>query len=178
MVSGRQRRPERHLTEAELDEAIASARSDGDPHLLQRLCFLKNCYAGDTATEAANRVGVSRSTGSRWLDRWNDGGMEALRPGYGGGRPTKLDADERERLGDRLAADGPWTTAAVGRVLREEFDVEYAPGYLPRLLRSLGLSYARADEIDGASDVRQGGEGSEGDRPALDGRTPLVGYFE
>lgn len=167
MTRGRARAPERYLTEAELDEALDTAVADGDGRLVQRLCFVKNCYAGETATEAARRVGASRSTGSRWLDRWNRGGVEALRPDFGGGRPSKLDPEEREALRERLAAEEPWTTAAVREVIAAEFGVEYAPGYLPRLLRDLGLSYARATEIDG-----------DEDKPDVDGRTPLVGFFE
>ena len=167
MTRGRARKPERYLTEAELDEALDTAIADGEARLVQRLCFVKNCYAGDTATEAARRVGASRSTGSRWLDRWNAGGVEALRPDFGGGRPSKLAPDERKALRERLAAGEPWTTEAVREVIAEEFGVDYAPGYLPRLLGDLGLSYARADEIERPEDV-----------PDVDGRTPLVGFFE
>lgn len=166
MPRGRRREATRYLTEAELDEAIAGARSAGEAYLLQRLCFVKNCYAGDTATEAARRVGVSRSTGSRWLDRWNEAGVEGLGPDFGGGRPPKLDGEERAAVRKRLAAGEPWTTAEVRELLREEFGVEYAPGYLPRLLRSLGLSYARPDEVD------------ERDGDERDARTPVVGFFE
>ncbi len=169
MTRGRAREPERLLTEGELDAAIEQAVEDGAARLVQRLCFVRNCYAGDTATEAARRVGASRSSGSRWLDRWNAGGVEGLRPDFGGGRPSKLDDGELVELRERLEAGQPWTTAEVRELIRAEFGVVYAPGYLPRLLRELGLSYLAADEV---------GDDYGGEVTDEDGRTPLVGFFE
>lgn len=168
MARGRAGAVDRLLTEAELDDAIEDATQAGEARLVQRLCFVKNCYRGDSATAAARRVGASSSTGSRWLARWNEAGVEGLGPDYGGGRPSKLDAGARERLRERLRAGGPWTTATVRELLREEFDVEYAPGYLPRLLRSLGLSYRDPESVDLPGELR--------DR--IDGRTPVVGFFD
>lgn len=109
--------------------------------MVQRLCFVRNCYAGDTASEAARRVGVSRTTGIRWLDRWNEAGFDGLQPDTaGGGRPAKLDAAARKRLRAIVAAEGPLTTVELRDRLRSEFGVRYAQEYLPRLLRSIGLT--------------------------------------
>jgi len=168
MPRGRPREVERLLAPGALDGAIARARSAGDARLLQRLCFVRNCYAGDAASEAARRVGVSSSTGVRWLDRWNEAGVAGLEPDFGGGRPPKLDADDRERLRERLRANGPLTTAGVRALIREAFGVEYAPGYLPRLLRSLGCTYRDPQEV-----ALPSGLAAE-----IDGRTPVVGFFE
>jgi transposase len=159
---------DRLLSETELEEAIDAAKRSGDARVLQRLCFVKNCYAGDSAAEAARRVGVSSSTGARWAGRWNEAGVEGLRPDYGGGRPPKLDVGARERLRDRLRADGPLTTARVRTLLREDFDVDYAAGYLPRLLRSLGCSYRDPESVDLPADLAE----------RIDGRTPVVGFFD
>lgn len=156
--------PDRHLTEDALREAVRTATRAGEARLVQRLCFVRNCYAGDSAAAAAHRVGVSSSTGARWLERWNDAGVDGLRPDYGGGRPSKLDADARERLRDRLQAEEPWTTAGVRELLREEFDVAYAPGYLPRLLRSLGGVYRDPETVALPDELAA----------RIDGRTPVV----
>ncbi|MCW8173664.1 hypothetical protein D8S78_23795 [Natrialba swarupiae] len=53
-------------------------------------CVIKNLYQGDTREQAGRRVGISRSTTRRWALAWNDGGVEGLRPRFGGGRPPKL----------------------------------------------------------------------------------------
>lgn len=168
MARGRPLAVDRLLTDEELDDQIGRATQAGQARLVQRLCFVKNCYRGDSASEAAGRVGVSDSTGARWVSRWNEAGVEGLRPDYGGGRPSKLDDGDRERLRERLRADGPWTTAAVRELLHEEFDVEYAPGYLPRLLRSLGLAYRDPETVDLPAELAE----------RIDGRTAVVGFFD
>lgn len=168
MPRGRAATVDRLLNEDELDRAIRAATQDGEARLVQRLCFLKHCYAGASAATAARRVGVSSSTGARWVTRWNEAGVAGLRPDYGGGRPAKLDETARERLRERLRTDAPWTTAAVRDLLREEFDVEYAPGYLPRLLRSLGLEYRNPRDVDLPDTLAE----------RIDGRTPVVGFFD
>lgn len=154
----------RLLTDDELDAAIRAAVTGGEARLVQRLCFVKHCYAGASRAAAARRVGASSSTGARWADRWNAAGVEGLRPDYGGGRPPKLDGDARGRLRERLRADAPWTTADVRALLAEEFGVEYAPGYLPRLLRSLGFAYRDPESVDLPDELAE----------RIDGRTPVV----
>ena len=140
MGRGRRKEVERHLTEEEIDDELGST---DDPKMVQRLCFIKNLYEGDTLEEAARRVGKSQPTGGRWVDRWNEGGLERLTPEYGGGRPPKLDEDDRERLVALLEADQPWTTQEVRHLIEEEFDVTYHPNYIHDLLRSFDMHYAK-----------------------------------
>lgn len=155
MSSNRRFEVDHHIPESELDEMISDAKDD---HLLRRLLFIKNLYHGDTLAEAADRVGRSAATGSRWANQWNDGGLDELAPDFGGGRPPKLDEDEQEQLLEILADDGPWTTHEIRYILTEEFGVSYHPNYLSRFLRSLGLRYAvprpeRPDRPENAAEI-------------------------
>jgi transposase len=126
----------RHLTEDEIDERIATS---DDPTMVRRLCFLKNVYAGDTLTAAADRVGASQPTGVRWADRWNEGGLEGLRPDTPGGRPSKLDDDQRRQLA-ALLEDGTYSRPAdITRLIADEFGVEYSEKYVYELVRSLDV---------------------------------------
>lgn len=129
----------RHLTEDELDQLLAQA---ADPKIVRRLIFIKNLYTGDTLEDAANRVGKSASTGSRWARRWNEGGLERLRPDSGGGRPPKLDTEQQNELVERLQNQQPWEPSEIKQLLSDEFDVEYHPAYLSEFLGNLGLSYS------------------------------------
>jgi len=128
----------RHLSEAELD---ARLREADDVQRLRRLGFIKNLYQGDSVTVAINREGRSRSTGHRWKNRWDEGGIEAMLPNESGGRPQKLDGDERERFRAIVRQRQPCSTDQIERILASEFDVEYAASYLPTVLANLGLSY-------------------------------------
>lgn len=181
MTRGQRTTVERHLTEDELDEAIREAKTNDEIHLLQRLVFIKNRYFGDAITEAAERVGASQSAGNRWIHEWNEAGVDGLRPSFGGGRPAKLNQDEKEELAELLEANEPWTTAEILALIEDRFDVEYSRGYLPRLLRSLGMTYAkpRPEDPDRPADAEEilADRLEETLEEIEDGRTPVVGFF-
>ena len=73
-----------HLSEDDLDRLLAET---DDEKISKRLTFLKNLTKGDTLEEAADRVGKSASTGSRWARRWNEGGLGLLSPNFGACHP-------------------------------------------------------------------------------------------
>ncbi|WP_096391819.1 helix-turn-helix domain-containing protein [Halopenitus persicus] len=97
----------KHLSDSELDQAIAEAQKADETRLVRRLCYVKNLYAGDTRKEAGRRVGISRSTTRRWAHAWNDGGIEGLRPGFGGGRPPKPSQTQFDELCELLEEGQP-----------------------------------------------------------------------
>ena len=92
--------------------------------------------------DAADDVGKSGSTGSRWAERSNEGGLGLLTPNFGDGRPPKLDELEQQQLIERPPEGEPWKKQEVQQILIDEFDVEYHPNSLPEFLSDLGLSYA------------------------------------
>ena len=199
---GNSRRTEikRHLPEGEIDELLWEAEDD---HRLRRIGFVKNLYQGDTIPEAADREGRSPATGGRWAEAWNEGGFDELMPSFGGGRPPKLDEDERDELIELLRDGQPWKSQEIQYLLAEEFDVEYHPNYLGTFLRNLGLSYAKPrpkrphrpenpddileERVDDALDEdeqphnKRAGEDGEGwivdDDACTDGGT-IVGFFD
>jgi len=128
-----------HLNESELDEAIDEAQSNEETRLVRRLCLIKNLYAGDSITEAASRVGVTQPTASRWTDRWNEHGVDGLRPNFGGGRPPKLSEREQDQLAEVLERHRPLTTKQIHGLIEEGFDVSYSQRHVPRLLKKLEL---------------------------------------
>lgn len=129
----------RHLAPAELADAIEAAQKAEETRLVRRLCCIRNLYKGDTITEAADRVGVAQPTGSRWVEAWNANGVAGLEPDFGGGRPPKLDAEERALFKEVLGEHHPLTTGQVRRLLEEGLDVTYSRRHIPRLLETLGL---------------------------------------
>jgi hypothetical protein len=63
------------------EELTATISDADDPEFVRRLVFVRSLYAGDTVAAATERVGCSVDTGWHWLTTWNEGGVEALRPG-------------------------------------------------------------------------------------------------
>jgi transposase len=145
----------RHLSEEDIDRLLAE---EDDPKIVLRLTFVKNLYEGDTLEEAANRVGKAKSTGSRWVRRWNERGLGQLTPNFGDGRPPKLGGDEQHELLERLRDGQPWKKQEIQHLINEEFDVQFHPVYLSEFLDDLGLSYAiprtkRPSRPDNANEV-------------------------
>ena len=98
-MTGRETEIVRHLSEDDLDRLLTET---DDEKVSKRLTFVKRLYKGATLEDAADDVGMSQSTGSRWAKLWNKGGLGLLTPSFGGGRPPKLNDKQRERLLDRL----------------------------------------------------------------------------
>ena len=154
-MTGREKEIVRHLSEDDLDRLLTQT---DDEKVSKRLIFIKRLYKGAILEDAADDVGMSQSTGSRWAKLWNKGGLGLLAPSFGGGRPPKLTDTQRERLLDLLEEGEPWKKQEIQHLINTEFDVEFHPNYLPRLLDDLGLSYAiprteRPDRPDNASEI-------------------------
>ncbi|KXA99384.1 hypothetical protein AKJ41_05530 [candidate division MSBL1 archaeon SCGC-AAA259O05] len=136
---------EKHLSIRKLESRI---REEKDSRMLRRLFFLRNMYEGDDMKEATAKVGVSLTSGYRWLHRWNEGGLERLKPDFGGGRPPKLSDEEREELKEILAERSDWTTKEIKKLVKEKFGVEYSRCHLRRILKSMGMNCGKPYQKD------------------------------
>jgi transposase len=139
MSGDRRKEIVRHLSEENLDRLLAET---DDEKVSKRLTFVKRLYKGATLEDAADDVGKSASTGSRWARRWNEGGLGLLTPNFGAGRPPKLGEHERRELLELLRDGQPWKKQEIQHLINQEFGVEYHPVYLGQFLKTLGLSYA------------------------------------
>lgn len=63
-------------------------------------------------------------------------------PNFGGGRPRKLDEEQREYLRELLRDGQPWKKQEIQHLINEELDVTFHPVYLTIFLDDFGLSYA------------------------------------
>uniref|UniRef100_UPI003EB9A5E7 IS630 family transposase n=1 Tax=Halobellus sp. EA9 TaxID=3421647 RepID=UPI003EB9A5E7 len=144
-----------HLSEDDLDRLLAQT---DDKKVSKRIIFIKRLYKGATLEDAADDVGMSQSTGSRWAKLWNKGGLGLLAPSFGG-QP----ASEARRETTR-ASPGP---ARRGRTLEETGDsashqrrvrCRVPPELSATTSRYLGLSYAiprteRPDRPENADEI-------------------------
>ena len=74
-MTGREKEIVRHLSEDDLDRLLTQTDSE---KVSKRLTFVKRLYKGATLEDAADDVGMSQSTGSRWARLWNKGGLDSL----------------------------------------------------------------------------------------------------
>ena len=143
----------KHLSEEELESLIKNEKSKRHA---ERLIYIRSLYSGEDVETAAKKLGRCRATGFWWLQRWNNHGLDGLKPGFRGGRPSKLSGAEREELKQKLKSRSIWTTKEAQQLIRDEFGVDYHPVSVGRILRSLGMrlgkpyprDYRRPDDAE------------------------------
>ena len=103
---------------------------------------------GKEALEIAATLGRSRRFVQEWAYAYRDGGVEAIRPGKSGGRPTKLPRGKEQAfrarmLGGATEADGGVCSLRgvdAMKILETEFGVRYTLDGVYDLLHRLKLS--------------------------------------
>ena len=99
-------------------------------------------------SEIGRRLKVSNQTVSRWRKEHQEGGDVALRRAGRAGRLPCLDDADRARLvellhqgPERLGYETPlWTCERVAHLIEKNFEVDYHPGHVWRILRQLSWS--------------------------------------
>lgn len=99
-------------------------------------------------SEIGRRLKVSNQTVSRWRKQHQKGGDAALRRAGRAGRLPGLKAADRGRLVDllqqgpeRLGYETPlWTCERVAHLIQRNFQLDYHPGHVWRILRQLNWS--------------------------------------
>jgi len=100
------------------------------------------------SSEIGRRLNVSNQTVSRWRMEHHNGGNLALRSAGRAGRLPDLSEADKARLvellqegPERLGYETPlWTCQRVAHLIEKNFDVDYHPGHVWRILRRLNWS--------------------------------------
>jgi transposase len=99
-------------------------------------------------SEIGRRLKVSNQTVSRWRKEYQRGGDAALEQAGRAGRLPRLSESDKRRLVE-LLKKGPeqlgyetplWTCARVGHLIEKNFNIDYHPGHVWRILRQLNWS--------------------------------------
>ena len=146
-----------------LSQRRRQAMSEKVPRVAQRLHGIVLSLEGHSTSEIARLLPVHRSTVPLWIDHWNLHGEEGLWEGQRPGRPARLDPKQREALCDILDSGpvahgldtGLWTSPLIRQVIREEFEAQYHPGHVRKLLKQLGYSVQRPTTRLVQADLRQ-----------------------
>jgi len=125
-------------------------RPPGTPEQLQarRRRAIELLDTGESLSSVARAVDASVSSVHRWYQAYQAEGWKGLSPHSTPGRPAKLSARERERLGELLQRGPPaagyeselWTLQRVADLIEAKFGVSYHPCHVWRLLQKMGWS--------------------------------------
>lgn len=106
-------------------------------------------------TEVARLVGVSRSAVNQWQRTLRRKGRDALKAKPHAGAKPRLSRPQRRKL-LRILVRGPsksgfptelWTCARVALVIQEQFGVTYHHAHVWKLLRRLGWSCQKPEQL-------------------------------
>jgi putative transposase len=136
----------KHMTIEALLKQIKTLETD--TKVLQRLYFIKYRYDGMSVEGASRLVGVAKPVGYAWQKRWNEEGYNGLIPRYAGGRPSKLSAQQKEKLYLLLKEKEAWTTEDVRFLILKEFNVEYTLKQIRVIAKKFDMKYAKPYAFD------------------------------
>lgn len=108
------------------DKLFQMIKAEKNCRVVQRLIFIKARYEGKSVKEASNIVGISRSNGNLWQQRWNSQGYEGLIPQFRGGSPSKLSDFQKTQLKEMIRERDNWLAREVQDLILQEFSVEYS----------------------------------------------------
>ncbi len=106
---------------------------------------------GVSKSEVARRCGVSATSVTRWAQKLEAGGLDALRVQRRRGRPGRLDDALRRELAQELKAGALaqgfatelWTLPRIARLIQRRFKLTYSTAQVSRILKAMGWSCQR-----------------------------------
>jgi len=127
------------------------AEADGAHRVAKRIHAITLNHDGLSSGEIADLLDASRSKVSQWLSNYEQSGYEALLEGQRPGRPGRLTGQQQVQLEDIIDSgpqargflSGVWSAPMVGRIISEEFALDYTARHVRRLLHEWGFSVQR-----------------------------------
>jgi transposase len=128
----------------DIDELIKECKVTA--RFYQRLIFIKSINEGSNISEASAILNVSRQTGGRWLEQFNNEGIDGLMPKFDGGKPSYLTDQEQSELKDIIIeSNGKYTINDIKKIISDKFGVNYSYKQVWVIVRKkFGLNYTKA----------------------------------
>jgi len=136
---------------AKLPGLQTKARIEANLVLFRRVTAIQMLSLKVTQLEIASTLGVCREVITRWAALFLAKGAKGLIPRKSPGRKSKLSREQKVQLKPEIQAGpkshgyagGVWTSAMVQEHIQNHFGVFYSVGYIPQLLRNMGLSHIK-----------------------------------
>jgi transposase len=117
----------------------------------KRLIAANMFELGLEARVIAASLGVDEQTVRAWRRKFAAGGRAALRSGHSGGRPSRLDDDQKARLGELLLTTPAecgfgkylWTQQLIAELIEREFAVSYHHDHVGVILKELEFTHQK-----------------------------------
>lgn len=140
-----------HKTIEKLIRLRKEAYTDKETRVALRIQAIMLSIERHSTGEISRLLKVNRTTVPIWINNWNEYKELGLLEGHRSGRKKKLSKEDLEKFYD-IVESGPiayglitgvWTSQIVTQIIENEFDVEYHPGHVRKILKGLGFSIQR-----------------------------------
>jgi len=118
-------------------------KKEKNPKLRDRLRGILLLKKNFTICEVAEILGITERTVFNWKKRYNQRGYNGLKTNPIPGRNTVLNDDDMKKLKEFLQMRDYWSSKEVRDLIKNEFDIEFTPRHIPRILRKLGMKYQK-----------------------------------
>ena len=118
-----------------------------DHRMRLRLLAVSHFKSGKNRAEVARILNVSRRIVNDWVAKYLSGGLHGLESKKPSGRPSYLTKQEKETLSLYIKvqcqsdAGGRLTGESIRMYINANFDVNYHPNAIYKLLKSIGFSW-------------------------------------
>lgn len=136
---------------------------DGAYRVAKRLHAILLNNDGNTSGQISNLLDAPRSCVTEWITNYEQYGFGGLLEGYRSGRPAGLTDSQKGELSDIVESgpvaygflSGVWTAVMIGRVIQNEFSIEYDARHVRRILDDLGFSLQRPKRLLANADLKE-----------------------
>ena len=146
MVGRKQIHLKEHLSKNEIEELLKEYKFYHKIYL--RLLFIRMLDKGEELDRVCEFLNITIPTGYNWLNAYNEGGFEGLKPKFAGGRPSKLTSKEllelKNMLDIKIDAGEKLSRKDVHMLIIDEFNVDYSLKRVGEIIRELGFNYNKA----------------------------------
>ena len=135
---------EDHYSPEDFKKLFIKYKNDSTVYV--RLMFIKSLLNGNTISDTSRIFDIDRRTGSEWLRRYNENGVEGLIPHFNErGRKCKLSDEQLDKFEAKILEEGSsFTIKKAQKYLSEEFGVDYSYKQVWEITRKkLNLSYGK-----------------------------------
>lgn len=133
-----------HYTPEEFKKLFNEYKNDAIVY--NRLVFIRSLLNGNTIKDTVKILDINRRTGWQWLKRYNEQGVEGLKPKYNlRGSKCKLSDEQLNDLEDKIIKEGnSFTITDVQNYILEKYKINYSYKQVWEITRKkLNLNYGK-----------------------------------
>lgn len=125
----------------QLDELINSKQ---DIRLLKRYVFINSLNNTSNLEKSRDLVKISYSSAVRWLNLWNENGLDGLKINWGEGRPRLLTSNQLKQVYDYINNHRNCSYPEIHEYILKNFGIDYSISHLHFIARKkLKFNYGK-----------------------------------